>query len=46
MLLLAGSGALEYLLFATTTLLWINWFDAQFGSLTLAVMLASIYAPF
>ena len=46
MLLLAGSGALEYLLFATTTLLWINWFDAQFGSLALAVMLASIYGPF
>ena len=46
MLLLAGSGALEYLLFATTTLLWISWFDAQFGSLALAVMLASIYGPF
>ena len=46
MLLLAGSGALEYLLLATTTLLWISSSDAQFGSLALAVVLASMYWPF
>jgi len=46
MLLPAGSGALEYLLLATTTLLWISCFDAQFGSLALAVILASMNAPF
>ena len=46
MLLLGASGALEYLLFAGATLLWINWFDAQFDNLPLAVLLASIYGPF
>ena len=46
MLLLGASGALEYLLFAAATLLWINWFDAQFDNLPLAVLLASIYGPF
>jgi len=44
--LLAGSGAMEYLLFAATTLLWINWFEMQFGDTGLAVLLASIYGPF
>ena len=46
MLLLGASGALEYLLFAGATLLWINWFAAQFDNLPLAVLLASIYGPF
>ena len=46
LLLLGASGALEYLLFAAATLLWINWFDAQFDNLPLAVLLASIYGPF
>lgn len=46
LLLLSASGALEYLLFASATLLWINWFDSQFDNLPLAVLLASIYGPF
>ena len=46
MVLLGASGALEYLLFAGATLLWINWFDAQYDNLPLAVLLASIYGPF
>ena len=46
MVLLGASGALEYLLFSAATLLWINWFDAQFDNLPLAVLLASIYGPF
>ena len=46
LLLLGASGALEYLLFAAATLLWINWFDAQFDNLPLAVLLASVYGPF
>jgi len=46
LLLLAASGALEYLLFAAATLLWINWFEVQFDNLRLAVLLASIYGPF
>ena len=46
LIILAASGALEYLLFAATTLLWINWFDTQYDNLPLAVLLASIYGPF
>ena len=43
---LALSSSLEYLIFASTTLLWINWFHAQFNDLNLAIMLASVYGPF
>ena len=43
---LALSSSLEYLIFASTTLLWINWFNAQFNDLNLAIILASIYGPF
>ena len=45
MLLLAGSGAVDYLNFAGLTLLFITWFTYQdFG--TYAVLLAAIYGPF
>ena len=43
---LATSATLEYLVFASTTLLWINWFSIQFNDMGLAVILASIYGPF
>ena len=43
---LALSSSLEYLVFASTTLLWINWFALMFNDWTLAVILASIYGPF
>ena len=46
LILLAGSGAFEYLLFSATTLLWINWFELKFETLALAVLLASTYGPF
>ena len=46
LLVLAASSSLEYLVFTSTTLLWINWFHLQFNDLGLAVMLASIYGPF
>lgn len=42
---LASTSALEYLVFASTTLLWINWFSIQFGP-SMAVVLASVYGPF
>jgi len=42
---LASSSAFEYLVFAGTTLLWINWFSQQFGAET-GVLLASLYGPF
>lgn len=42
---LASSSAFEYLVFAGTTLLWINWFSHQFGPET-GVLLASLYGPF
>lgn len=45
-LMLGGAGALEYLVFASTTLLWINWFQIQFSDPSLAVILASLYGPF
>ena len=43
---LASASALEYLTFASTTLLWITWFTAQFNDVALAVMLAALYGPF
>ncbi len=43
---LASASALEYLTFASTTLLWITWFSAQFNDVGLAVMLAAVYGPF
>jgi hypothetical protein len=43
---LASASALEYLTFASTTLLWITWFTAQFNDVGLAVMLAALYGPF
>ena len=43
---LALSSSLEYLIFASTTLLWINWFYVQFDDLNLAIMLAAVYGPF
>ena len=45
-IILAASSSFEYLLFAGTSLLWINWFYQLFGDLSLAVILASIYGPF
>lgn len=46
MIVLGIAGAIEYTLFSATTLLWINWFELKFHSLTLAVILASTYGPF
>lgn len=46
LILLACSGASEYILFAATTLLWISWFELKFDNLALAVILASTYGPF
>lgn len=43
---LASSATIEYLVFASTALLWITWFNFQFGNIGLAVILASIYGPF
>jgi MFS family permease len=43
---LASASALEYLTFASTTLLWITWFTEQFNDVALAVMLAALYGPF
>ena len=43
---LASASALEYLTFASTTLLWITWFTAQFNDVALAVILAALYGPF
>ena len=43
---LAAASALEYLTFASTTLLWISWFTVQFNDAGLAVMLAALYGPF
>ena len=43
---LASASALEYLTFASTTLLWITWFTAQFNDVALAVLLAALYGPF
>ena len=43
---LASASALEYLTFASTTLLWITWFTTQFNDVGLAVMLAALYGPF
>ena len=46
LVMLGSAGGLEYLVFASTTLLWINWFQIQFNDPALAVMLASLYGPF
>ena len=46
LLALASASALEYLTFASTTLLWITWFTIQFNDLGLAVVLAALYGPF
>ena len=46
MIALASASALEYLTFASTTLLWITWFTTQFNDVGLAVMLAALYGPF
>ena len=43
---LASASTLEYLTFASTTLLWITWFSKQFNDVGLAVMLAALYGPF
>ena len=43
---LASASALEYLTFASTTLLWITWFTAQFNDVGIAVILAALYGPF
>ena len=43
---LASASALEYLTFASTTLLWITWFTTQFNNIGLAVMLSALYGPF
>ena len=46
MVALAASGTLEYLIFASTTLLWITYFTDLHQDAALGVMLASIYGPF
>ena len=46
LVMLGSAGGLEYLVFASTTLLWINWFQVQFNDPALAVMLAALYGPF
>lgn len=43
---LAAASSLEYLTFASTTLLWITWFTIQFNDASLAVALAALYGPF
>ena len=43
--ILAAASALEYLVFAATSLMWINWFTLQFSPAA-AVLLASVYGPF
>ena len=43
---LASASALEYLTFASTTLLWITWFTEQFNDVGMAVILAALYGPF
>ncbi|NBT40636.1 MAG: MFS transporter [Alphaproteobacteria bacterium] len=43
---LASTGCFEYLLFASTTLMWITWFEGQYHDPMLAIYLASIYGPF
>ena len=43
---LASASALEYLTFASTTLLWITWFTLQFNDVGVAVILAALYGPF
>ncbi len=45
-IILGASSSLENMLFASTSLLWITWFNLQFDDLGLAVLLASIYGPF
>ena len=46
LVMLGSAGGLEYLVFASTTLLWINWFQIRFNDPALAVMLAALYGPF
>ncbi len=46
LVMLGSASGLEYLVFASTTLLWINWFQIQFNDPALAVMLAALYGPF
>ncbi len=46
MVALAASGTLEYLIFASTTLLWITYFTDLHQDAAVGVMLASIYGPF
>ena len=42
---LGATSTLEYLVFAGTSLMWINWFSTQFGP-AIAVVLAAVYGPF
>jgi MFS family permease len=46
MFLLGLGGALEYLAFASASMLWITWFTLLYGDASLAVMLAALYGPF
>ena len=44
-IVLGTTSTIEYLVFAGTSLMWINWFSIQFGP-AVAVVLASVYGPF
>ncbi len=43
---LATSSALEYFVFASTTLLWIAWFTIHFENPGIAIILGALYGPF
>ena len=46
LIIMAGATSIQYLAFAGTALLWISWFERQFGSGEIAVLLAALYGPF
>ena len=46
LVIMAAATSIQYLAFAGTALLWISWFERQFGSGEIAVLLAALYGPF
>ena len=46
LIILSAASSIQYLAFAGTALLWISWFERQFGSGEIAVLLAALYGPF
>ena len=46
LLVMAAATSIQYLAFAGTALLWISWFERQFNSGEIAVLLAALYGPF